>query len=295
MSRTTVKHGRFVSETKERSNVTKPNKTEIIFVVDRSGSMTVIAQAMSTGFDEFINKQKQVPGECLVTATQFDDTYDVLYTALPIHQVPPYVLQPRGMTALLDAIGRTIDAVGERLRKTPENERPSQVLFVIITDGGENASQEHKGEPGRKAIFDKITHQRTQYAWEFVFLGANQDAIAVGTSLGVSATNSVTYAASVAGSSGLMRGLSANVASYRQSGQSQMDNLYDQASYNATMAGMGSPDPNVPDPSAILGGTSMPDQLLKDDTGIKVPIDSMPAAFPVGHVMTIGTTVLPKT
>jgi hypothetical protein len=102
-----------------------------------------------------------------------------------------------------------------------------------------------------------ITHQRNVYSWEFVFLGANQDAIAVGASLGVSVTNSVTYDASVEGSAGLMRGLSANVASYRSSGQATMDNLYDQKAYDATMAGLGNAqgftlDPNAASPVAPL-------------------------------------------
>jgi uncharacterized protein YegL len=115
--------------------MTKPNKTEIIFVVDRSGSMSGIAKAMSQGFDEFINNQKQVPGECLVTAVQFDNRYEVLYTAKPLALVPPYVLEPRGYTALLDAIATTISSTGTRFSRTPEDERPRQVLFVIITDG----------------------------------------------------------------------------------------------------------------------------------------------------------------
>jgi len=238
--------------------MTKPNSTEIIFVVDRSGSMSSIAKAMSDGFDEFINKQKQEPGECKVTATQFDDKYDVLYTAKPLNEVTAYTLEPRGMTALLDAIGKTIIDTGSRLAKMTESQRPSQVLFVIITDGGENSSQEFKGEEGRKRVFDMITHQREKYQWEFVFLGANQDAIAVGTSLGISATNSVTYDANAVGSKGLMRGLSANVARYRSSGQGRMDNLYDQASYNAAVKDEDDDQNSLlkatPDPKVTIAG-----------------------------------------
>lgn len=214
--------------------MTKPNKTEIIFLVDRSGSMANIAAAMTDGIEEFINKQKGVPGECLVSLYDFDDAYETKYVAQSLWTVPKYTLEPRGMTALYDAIGKTVATVGERLRKTPESERPSQVLFVIVSDGGENSSREFQGEPGRKRIFDQITHQRSKYAWEFIFLGANQDAYAVGTSLGVHASNSVSYSADAGHTKGMMSSLSANVASYRGSGKGTMENLYDQATYNAS-------------------------------------------------------------
>src|SRR5581483_6457993 len=105
--------------------MTKPNKTEIIFLVDRSASMNNIAEAMTAGIDEFIQKQKSVDGECLVSLYDFEDKYD-----------PKYTLEPRGMTALYDAIGKTVDNVGWRLASMPEGQRPSQVLFVIVSDGG---------------------------------------------------------------------------------------------------------------------------------------------------------------
>jgi uncharacterized protein YegL len=212
--------------------MTKPNKTELVFVVDRSGSMSSIAEAMSQGFNEFIEKQRTLPGECLVTTVQFDDEYQTLYNAKPLNEVPKYQLQPRGTTALLDALGSTIDSVGQRLSATPEHERPSQVLFIVITDGMENSSSAYPGTDGRRRIMSKIVHQRTKYAWEFVYLGANQDAIAVAADLGFSSTNSVTYSASNAGTSDLMRGLSTSVASYRSSGQQRAENLYNQASYD---------------------------------------------------------------
>ena len=211
--------------------MTKPNCTEIIFVVDRSGSMASIAADMRGGFDTFIAKQKETPGECRVTLTRFDDVYETVYSARPINEVASLELEPRGSTALLDAIARTINDTGTRLKKMRESERPSQVLFVIITDGAENASREFS----RDRVFNMITHQRDKYQWEFIFLGANQDAIAVGQSLGVSVTNSVTYDANAGGSKALFRGLSANVSSYRSSGQGKMENLYNQASYNASL------------------------------------------------------------
>lgn len=191
--------------------MTKPNSTEVVFIVDRSGSMRSIAEAMSSGFDEFVHKQKTLPGECKVTAVQFDTEYEVLYTAVPLDQVPPYKLEPRGGTALHDAIGQTILAVGSRLGAMPEHERPSKVLFVIITDGGENASKEFT----RERVFSMITHQREKYSWEFIYLGANQDAIAVGTSLGVQPANARTYEATQEGTAAVMDWCESSVRGYR--------------------------------------------------------------------------------
>jgi len=211
--------------------MTKPNTTEIVFVVDRSGSMSTIADDMKGGFDSFIAKQKELPGECKVTLVQFDDEPETVYTALSLNEVPALDLVPRGMTALLDAVGKAIQETGMRLAAMPEHERPSQVLFVIITDGRENQSKEY----GRNRVYDMITHQREKYSWEFVFLGANQDAFAEGTSMGISPTNSVTTKASSVGTKALFHGLSANVATYRSSGLGRSEGLYDQSSYNSSM------------------------------------------------------------
>lgn len=294
--------------------MTKPNKTEIVFLIDRSASMKGIAAEMSAGVDAFIEKQRGVPGECLVTLIQFDDQYEVVYTALPVNLVPHYKLQPRGSTALLDALGKSIDDMGERFRRMAEGERPSQVLFVIITDGEENCSKEYKDDAGRLRVFDKITHQRSKYAWEFIFLGANQDAIATATSLGISATNSVTYAASNAGSAGLMRGLSVSVANYRNSGQSQMDNVYNQAAYDAEV---GKPDLSigfngdisgkvvVPTVQGVLAGTIVKPLALSPEQWaeafkngpVNIGIDTVPAQFPPGtqvSVVTLNPPVVPE-
>jgi len=267
--------------------MTKPNKTEIVFLVDRSGSMKSIAEAMTSGIDEFINKQKLVPGECLVSLIDFDDSYDVRYTALSVHNVPKYTLEPRGMTALYDAIGKSLAATGERLRLTPESERPSQVLFVIVSDGGENSSKEFKGEPGRQQIFDRITHQRSKYQWEFVYLGANQDAYKVGTSLGISGTNSVSYSANEVKTRGMMSSLSANVASYRSEGHSAKEHLFDQATYNAA-TGDNLGGAQAGDTKLGVGTLQFDPNLLKD---AKLSIDAQPAVFPPGTVVTVTQTV----
>lgn len=221
------------------STVTKPNSTSIVFVVDRSGSMNRIASDMEGGFQTFVEKQKETPGSCDVSLVRFDTEYEEVYLALPLESVPPLKIEPRGSTALLDAIGRSIVQTGTRLAALSDEDRPGQVVFVIITDGLENASREF----GRGKINEMITHQREKYSWEFVFLGANQDAIATAKSIGISGVNAVTYDASPIGTRRLFRGLSEGISGHRVSGNSRGE-VYSQKSYDSV-------DPQ--DPVDVLG------------------------------------------
>lgn len=170
--------------------MTNTQLTHLYFLLDRSGSMHSIKEDTAGGFDAFIAEQRLLDGECRVTLAQFDDRYEMVYSDLPIAQVPPLVLQPRGMTALLDAIGRLITDAGSRLAALPEAERPGTVIVGIMTDGQENSSTEW----AHPAIKTLIEQQSKDYSWEFLYLGADQDAIEVGTGLGVPAARSVTYA-----------------------------------------------------------------------------------------------------
>ncbi len=169
--------------------MTDPNRTHLFFLLDRSGSMQSIREDTVGGFDAFIAEQRTHPGECRVTLAQFDDRYEVVYSDRPIEQVPGLELQPRGMTALLDAIGRLITDAGAHLAALPESHRPGTVIVGIMTDGHENASKEWT-HPAVKAL---IQQQTETYSWEFLYLGADQDAIEVGTGLGVPAARSMTY------------------------------------------------------------------------------------------------------
>jgi hypothetical protein len=189
--------------------VTNPNYTHIAVLLDRSGSMQAIKSDTEGGFTAFIDQQRATPGRCDVTLAQFDDVYEEVYTGQPLASVPPLVLHPRGMTALLDGIGRLISTTGERLAGMPEAERPGSVLLVIMTDGLENASKEFTLPTVRKLITD----QSQTYGWTFVYLGANQDAIAVGQGLGVSPGMAMTYGGE--GTAHAMRATSANFAAYR--------------------------------------------------------------------------------
>ena len=161
------------------------NLTELIFVLDRSGSMEHLSQETIGGFNSLIQKQKKENrGEVLVTTVLFDDNYEVLHDHLPIRKVPRLTEKEyyaRGCTALLDAVGRTIDNVGLRLSKTPEHKRPGKILFVITTDGYENASQDYT----KQRVKEMISLQQDTYKWKFLFLGANIDAVGEADSLGI--------------------------------------------------------------------------------------------------------------
>lgn len=190
--------------------MTDQNLTHLYFLLDRSGSMQSIKSDTEGGFAAFIEEQSSVPGDCRVTLAQFDDHYEEVYVDRPLADVPPLDLRPRNMTALHDAIGRLVTDAGSRLAALPDDARPGTVIVAIMTDGLENASQEWNG-PAIKAL---VEQQTAQYGWQFMYLGADQDAVEVGTSLGVSADHSLTYGRGK--SSEAMRLKSAKIASMRR-------------------------------------------------------------------------------
>ena len=188
--------------------------TEIVIVLDRSGSMSSVATDTIGGFNRFLSDQKAAPGDARLTLAQFDHEYEIVHAGKPIAEVPPLdntTFVPRGQTALLDAIGRTIDATGARLSATPESDRPGKVLIVIVTDGHENASKEFT----RQRVHEQITHQREAYNWQFIFLGANQDAIATGATIGIAADAALSYAANAVGTRSSYESLGSNVKNWR--------------------------------------------------------------------------------
>jgi uncharacterized protein YegL len=150
--------------------MTDKNLTEIIAIIDRSGSMAGLAKETVGGYNSFLDEQKKAAGKARITLVQFDDRYQIDYEAVDVNDAKPlcgmtYV--PRGMTALLDAVGKTVVSVGERLSKLPEEERPGQVIFLIITDGEENSSSEYQA----KQVKEMVKHQMEKYAWTFVYMG----------------------------------------------------------------------------------------------------------------------------
>lgn len=193
------------------------NLTEIIIVSDRSGSMSVCREEAENGINRFIDEQKAHPGEARLTFVEFDDRYEVVHDGTPIKDVPKYTLTPRGWTALLDAIGKAITTVGERLSKLSEADRPGLVVCVISTDGEENHSREYK----RPQIAAMVKEQTEKYSWQFQFLGANIDAIATGADLEIKTSGAINVAANKLGAAyGTSSDKVGKMRSARASGQS---------------------------------------------------------------------------
>lgn len=194
----------------------KDNLTEIVFILDRSGSMSNLTNDTIGGYNSFIEKQKNQEGEAKLTTILFDDKYEILHDGINIQDVQPITNKeycPRGMTALLDAIGKTINTVGERLNNTDENNKPSKVIFVITTDGHENVSKEFS----QSKIREMIEHQKEKYNWEFLFLGANIDSVAVGNSYGI--LNVSNYSANSRGLESVYCSVTDEITNYRGSGK----------------------------------------------------------------------------
>ena len=166
----------------------KNNRTELVFILDRSGSMGELETDTIGGFNAMLKKQQAVEGDCQVTTVLFDDEYELLHNQMDIHEVKPMTDKEyyvRGCTALYDAVGRTIHTVAAEQR--PDD----KVLFVIITDGYEIASTEYTGSQ-IKAVIEKM---KTERNWQFVFLGANIDAAEVAEEIGIDREMAAEYAA----------------------------------------------------------------------------------------------------
>lgn len=192
----------------------KKGLTEIVAILDKSGSMGSVRDDALGGINTFIEDQKKAPGEALFTLVFFDSNMTVLYDGINIKEI--HTLQkneyvPSGNTALNDAICSTIDSVGKRLASMKEEDRPEKVLVAILTDGMENDSKSFT----RADVKERIDHQREKYNWEFVFLAANQDAFATSEAYGISAANTVNYSATPTGTMKAMNMFSSNTVLYR--------------------------------------------------------------------------------
>ena len=183
--------------------------TLLVLVVDRSGSMEAIRQDMEGGIATLLAEQAAEDGICLVTLAQFDNEYELLADAIPISELLAYRLVPRGTTALLDAMGRTISTVRAEIEALAPDDRPRNIVFAVITDGLENASQEWS----HLQVMDCVK-ARIDEGWHFTFLGANQDAIQEGGRVGVAGDSSLTYGS--ARSRAAMESMSASVGRMRR-------------------------------------------------------------------------------
>jgi len=195
----------------------KKGLTELVFILDKSGSMSGLEADTIGGYNSMLAKQKAVDGECYITTVLFDNNYELLHDRIDIKAVSPITdkeYQVCGSTALLDAIGRTIHKIGNAQKHTAEDYRAEKVMFVIITDGEENSSREYTAEK----IKAQIERQKEKYGWEFIFLGANIDAVQTAGRYGIAPDRAIDYLADSEGTELNFKVMASAVATFRESG-----------------------------------------------------------------------------
>ena len=195
----------------------KKNLTELVFILDRSGSMSGLEQDTIGGYNSLLKKQKDEPGEAIVTTVLFDDQYELLHDRINLKGISPISDKEyfvRGSTALLDAIGRTIDKIGNAQKHTAEEERAENVMFVITTDGMENASREYRYDKV-KAMIEERTEKHN---WDFIFIGANIDAIGTASKFGITPDKAVNYYADPKGTAIMYASIGKAVEEKRREG-----------------------------------------------------------------------------
>lgn len=200
----------------------KRNLTEIVFILDRSGSMAGLEKDTIGGFNSLIDRQRKEEGEANVTTVLFDDKIETLNRRISIQDVKKMTENEyyvRGCTALLDAIGQSINYMGNAQKYAKEEDRADKVLFVITTDGYENASKEFSYEK----IRSMIQHQKEKYKWEFIFLGANIDAIDTASQFGIDEEHASYYVADSVGTKLNYKAMSMAISSYRANGKVESD------------------------------------------------------------------------
>lgn len=195
----------------------KKNSTELIFILDKSGSMHGLEKDTVGGFNSMLEKQKKLEGECVITTVFFDIGYTLVHDRIDIREVSPITENDYcvgGCTALLDAVGRTISKIVNVQKSRAEEYRAEKVIFVIITDGLENASREYSCEKV-KAMIKK---EKEKYGWEFIFLGANIDAAETAEKFGIGRDRAADYVADGEGTRLNFKMMSETVATFRKCG-----------------------------------------------------------------------------
>ncbi len=195
----------------------KKGLTELVFILDKSGSMAGLEADTIGGYNSMLTKQKEVDGECLITTVLFDNDYQLLHDRIDLKGVSAITSKEYyvgGSTALIDAMGRTIHKIKNAQKNTLEDYRAEKVMFVIITDGEENASREYSSDK----VKDLIEKQKSKYGWEFIFLGANIDAVKTAGRFGIGADRAVDYLADKQGTALNYRVMARTVTEFREKG-----------------------------------------------------------------------------
>lgn len=188
--------------------------TEVVFILDRSGSMSGLEDDTIGGFNSMIKRQKKEEGEAYISTVLFDDECDVIYDRVPVNKIEPMTDKQyfvRGCTALLDAVGGAIHHIGNVHKYAREEDRPEKTLFIITTDGMENSSERYDYQKVKKMVEEK----KEKYGWEFLFLGANIDAIDVASRFGIGANRAINYESDRKGTKLNYQVLSDTVSAFR--------------------------------------------------------------------------------
>ncbi len=194
----------------------KNNITELVFILDRSGSMAGLEEDTIGGFNAMIEKQRKEDGDCYVSTILFDNVSEVLHDRVKLSEIAPMTDRDytvRGCTALIDAIGGAIHHIGNVHKYARPEDVPAHTMFVITTDGMENASHRYTTERVRSMI----ERQKEKYGWEFLFIGANIDAVATAAEYGIASDRAVNYTADRQGTSVLYKAVTGAVTSMRRS------------------------------------------------------------------------------
>jgi uncharacterized protein YegL len=203
----------------------KKGLTQMVFVLDMSGSMSPLTMETIGGYNAMIADQKKEEGDALVTTVLFDHRYNMIHDGVNIKEVKDMTTaeyMPTGMTAMLDAVGMTINHVGQKLAALPEEERPEKVLFTVVTDGKDNSSKEFNW----KTVRNMIKHQHDKYSWVFTFLGANIDVDRVSDNLGIDKMLSKRYTASKIGTQKVFNAISKTMSFARGVSVDSLNNAH---------------------------------------------------------------------
>ena len=197
----------------------KNNLTELVFIIDRSGSMSGLEADTIGGFNSMIEKQRKEEGECYVSTVLFDHERNVLHDRVKLSEIKPMTDKDytvRGTTALIDAIGCAIHHFGNVHKYARPEDVPANTMFVIITDGMENASRKYSSDDVKR----KIERQKEKYGWEFIFIGANIDAVETAARYGINAERAVNYNADIMGTKMVYEAVDTLVSGFRAGNRS---------------------------------------------------------------------------